>query len=112
MDGGANPAYIDEAMEHLPLSAEPPNPAFRRRQCQWNHQDERGEAHRDERAFYDVLDDEIPREELIDADIDGKVHAGIKECEKAEHPSVLDHSIPTGEPAERGNSEREDEESQ
>src|SRR4051794_16311806 len=65
MDGRADAAYIDEAMEDLPLAAEPADPALGRGDCEGSHEDKGGESHRDERALYDVLHDQAPGEELI-----------------------------------------------
>ena len=112
MNGGANGGYIDEAMEQLPFPAETPDPSLCRRDGQRDHQHEGREAHRDERAFHDVFDDEGPGEKLIDRDIEKEVGAHVEECEEAEHPSVLDNAIPAGQPPQWRDGESQHEETE
>src|SRR5436190_14628286 len=112
MDRRAYAGYIDEAVQDLPLPAEPADPSFRRGDCQRNHENKGGESHRDEWALHHILDDQVPGEELIDADVDGEVHTHVEKHEQAQHPSVLDHAIPSGYSTYRCDRERQHEEPQ
>jgi len=94
-------------MQELPLLPQSPDPSLRRGQRQRHHHRERDHPHGDERTFRNVGEDELQRKSLVD-EVGGEVQRRVEKCEEPEHPPVLHHAVPAGEPPQRGDREGED----
>src|ERR1700730_13478000 len=113
MDCPQDSAQINCAMEPLPApSAETPNPAGCRGDCQRNQEHEAGEADGDETPLQNILPHFVPVEEFVEPNPGAKVQAEVEERKQSEHPAKPYEQRQLQNFPQRSNRERNNEESQ
>jgi hypothetical protein len=91
MDHAAERGDVDEAVEGLPVSsAEPANPSFGGRNCQWNQQDKTSETYGNEGTLGDVFQHGSEIKGLVGTDVGQEMQTDIGEGKEPEHAPETD----------------------
>src|SRR5437773_12523757 len=113
MEDAEGGAEIRQTMEALPPDeTQLPHGAVRRGERQRDEEHPGGEAYIDELALYDIGENGVEAEVLVESDVGADVQAGVEEGEEAQHPPDADRPRPVGEHAQRRERQRGDEEGQ